>query len=147
MNLKAEQLELAQTRFSNPHGLQNAFNTSTAKDMLVLGMYASEDKIFREIMNTDVHRCFSYSSDKKKKELKVWNNTNMLLKDGWEGMKTGQTTAAGNCLASVRNDVYIVVLNCPDSMSRFNETKRLYEWYINRKKVMSPTESTSTDSF
>ena len=47
MNLKAEQLGLDQTRFSNPHGLQNAFNTSTAKDILTLAMYASENKTFR----------------------------------------------------------------------------------------------------
>jgi len=26
------------TRFSNPHGLQNAFNTSTAKDILELSL-------------------------------------------------------------------------------------------------------------
>ena len=34
-------------------------------------------------MNTDLHRCYNYSSDKMKKEVKAWKNTNILLKDGW----------------------------------------------------------------
>ena len=61
-----------------------------------------------------------------KKEVLKFVNTNLLLKDGWEGVKTGQTTAAGNCLASVKDSVYIVVLNCPDHLKRFTETKRIY---------------------
>lgn len=40
------------SRFSNPHGLQNAMNTSTAKDILTLSMYASKNNKFKEIMNT-----------------------------------------------------------------------------------------------
>ena len=59
--MKTDQLELKQTRFSNPHGLQNALNISTAKDILTLAMYAAEDKVFREIMSTDVHRCYNYN--------------------------------------------------------------------------------------
>jgi D-alanyl-D-alanine carboxypeptidase len=54
-----------------------------------------------------------------KKEVLKFVNTNLLLKDGWEGVKTGQTTAAGNCLASVKDSIYIVVLNCPDHLKRF----------------------------
>ena len=62
-------------------------------------------------------------------------------------MKTGQTVAAGNCLASLKDGIIIVILNCPDSMSRFSETKRLYEWYCERRKQIKLTESTVTDSF
>ena len=42
MNTKGEDLGLALTRFSNPHGLQNDMNISTAKDILVLSMYATK---------------------------------------------------------------------------------------------------------
>ena len=36
MNEKALKLGLFNTRFSNPHGLQNALNTSSAKDIILL---------------------------------------------------------------------------------------------------------------
>jgi len=52
MNIKAEELRMSMTRFSNPHGLQNAMNISTAKDILTLSIYCSKNKNFRKIMNT-----------------------------------------------------------------------------------------------
>ncbi len=36
MNRKAETLDLTNTKYSNPHGLQNALNTSSAKDIVKL---------------------------------------------------------------------------------------------------------------
>lgn len=45
----------------------------------------------------------------------VWINTNILLKKGWEGVKTGQTGAAGSCLSSLKDGIFIVVLNCKDN--------------------------------
>lgn len=47
MNQKAKKLNLISTWFSNPHGLHNAFNTSSAKDMLKLSKYASRNAFFR----------------------------------------------------------------------------------------------------
>ena len=38
---------------------------------------------------------------------------------GWEGVKKGQTDSAGSCLSSLKNDVFIVVLNCKDNNVRF----------------------------
>jgi D-alanyl-D-alanine carboxypeptidase len=63
MNHMAERLGLALTRFSNPHGLQNAMNISTAKDILSLSVYASKNTRFRAIMNAESHRYHQYSGD------------------------------------------------------------------------------------
>jgi len=64
---------LALTRFSNPHGLQNAMNTSTARDILVLSRYASKNQKFRDIMNTESHRFYQfYDEQKTKKDMKIW---------------------------------------------------------------------------
>ena len=52
MNMKDDELQLIHTRYSNPHGLQNALNVSTAKDILTLSMYASKNKMFSQIMNS-----------------------------------------------------------------------------------------------
>ena len=56
MNAKAQFLGLTYTFFSNPHGLQNAMNQSTPKDMLILSQYATNNSHFRKVMNTQMHR-------------------------------------------------------------------------------------------
>ncbi len=95
-----------------------------------------------------MHRyCIYATAEKTKRDVKIWENTNVLLREGWEGVKTGQTVSAGSCLSSLRNGIFIVILNCPDSLKRFTETKRLYNWYLESGKTMNSTESTSTDSF
>jgi D-alanyl-D-alanine carboxypeptidase len=137
MNLKAEQLGLTATIFSNPHGLQNAMNVSSSKDLIILSHRASLNETFRKIMNREQHkyeyaevvlenpelqsaREFVKVAHKEKREYirrtkKVWVNTNSLLKKGWEGVKTGHTSTAGSCLSSLRDGIYIVVLNCKDN--------------------------------
>lgn len=59
-------------------------------------------------------------------EQKLWKNTNKLLERGWEGIKTGQTIPAGGCLASVKDGLYIVVLNSQGKEARFEDTLILY---------------------
>ncbi len=61
----------------------------------------------------------------------IWKNTNKLLERGWEGIKTGYTVSAGNCLASFKEGVFIVVLNSTDSEKRFTDTERIFNWYKN----------------
>lgn len=58
MNKKAEDLSLKDTTFSNPHGLQNAMNTSSPRDILNLSIYASKNQHFRKVMNTDTTRYY-----------------------------------------------------------------------------------------
>jgi D-alanyl-D-alanine carboxypeptidase len=43
MNKKAEDIKLQETTFSNPHGLQNAMNTSSPKDIINMSVYASKN--------------------------------------------------------------------------------------------------------
>lgn len=148
MNRKAEDLGLASTTFSNPHGLQNAMNTSCPKDMVKLCQYATQNNTFREVMNSNYYRYYFWEqkpntptdlspqqtlNEHCKCTRRSWWNTNALLKKGWEGIKTGQTGAAGSCLASLRKGVFIVVLNCKDNEARFKETEKIYEWYCGGK--------------
>ena len=113
MNDKARMLDLISTRFSNPHGLQNALNQSTPKDIIKLTRNAVKNPLFRDIVNTKVYQYNTYPDLHQAVPLvKKWSNTNKLLGSGWEGIKTGYTVAAGNCLASLREGVFIVVLNC-----------------------------------
>lgn len=52
-----------------------------------------------------------------------------MLSEGWQGIKTGQTNNAGACLSSVKNGVFIVVLNSLNCDKRFDDTVALYDWY------------------
>ncbi len=111
---------MGRTSFSNPHGLSNILNVSSAKDMIILSKYCHNNLAFREIVNCEEYEANFYSEDMEKVYcVKTWSNTNKLLSLGWEGIKTGQTNTAGACLASVRDGVFIVVLNSSNRDSRF----------------------------
>jgi len=43
---------MTKTNFSNPHGLGNALNVSTAQDVMTLAKYAVCNEEFRTIMST-----------------------------------------------------------------------------------------------
>jgi D-alanyl-D-alanine carboxypeptidase len=112
MNRKAKELNMGKTVFRNPHGLANILNVSSAKDMLTLSKYCYDNKKFREIMNKEEYKANFYEDDMEKVHCcKKWVNTNKLLSMGWEGIKTGQTQPAGACLASVKDGIFIIVLN------------------------------------
>jgi D-alanyl-D-alanine carboxypeptidase (penicillin-binding protein 5/6) len=63
----------------------------------------------------------------------LWENTNQLLKiEGYDGVKTGTTSAAGACLVSSakRGDdaLIVVVLGAASSDSRYIDARNLYRW-------------------
>lgn len=92
MNRKAKQLGLEHTVFANPHGLDDASNRSTARDLAELARYAMDNSQFHRIVST---KTFSAGE-------RVLTNHNKLLwrYDGAVGVKTGYTKAAGRILVS-----------------------------------------------
>lgn len=92
MNDKARQLGMTNSHFENPHGLDNPYHYSTAKDLAILAAYAMNNPIFAKTVST--------------KQVNILNRTltnhNKLLwrVDGAEGVKTGYTKAAGRILVS-----------------------------------------------
>jgi D-alanyl-D-alanine carboxypeptidase len=105
MNALAKQLRMERTRFVNPHGIDYKVKPlpySTAEDMARLTRYAMNKAGFRfyvsqkqrEIsFNRAGHR-FNY----------VLRNTNELLgKMGIDGVKTGRSARAGDCLILYAN--------------------------------------------
>ena len=66
-------------------------------------------------------------------ETSLWRNTNQLLGiEGYEGIKTGTTSAAGACLVSAgtRNgrSLIAVVLGSKSSPARYADTRNLLRW-------------------
>lgn len=119
MNLKALEIGCKNTHFTNPSGIEDENHYSTAYDLALIGRYAMQNDIFREIVSTT-----SYSlpaTNKYDSTDRRFVGTNFLLRESQTnyyyeyatGIKTGFTDAAGDCVvASAKNDgiEYIAVI-------------------------------------
>ena len=100
MNRVAAELGMAETHFDNPHGLPVATHRASARDLARLASVALRDPTFARVVNTPRHGFTTTNADGQKRNV-VWSNTNRLLgTEGYDGVKTGTTTAAGNCLVA-----------------------------------------------
>ena len=116
MNQKAAELGMKNTHFENVTGLQNENHYTTVEDLAILLCYALKNDTFREIFTSSRHSTpptnkhadgITFNSTMFEK----LNNKNII---GGEilGGKTGYTSAAGLCLASlskVDNQEYVLV--------------------------------------
>ncbi|MBI4235407.1 D-alanyl-D-alanine carboxypeptidase [Candidatus Peregrinibacteria bacterium] len=129
MNTKAKELGLLNTHFSNPVGLDDKNNYSSAYDVAKMAQYIYKHSFIRHAAQLKSLEVKSISGNFTHK----LETTNDLLSDElfkFEGLKTGSTNLAGLCLVSyVENDngneILTVVLNSP---ARFTETKILTDW-------------------
>ena len=130
MNQLAKCLKLESTTFANPHGLSNATNRSTAKNVATLTAYGLKIPIFKKIVSRTSYECLVYSQFNIRKV--AWVNTNKLLWKGFSGAKTGYTPTAGPCLCSciegVNRHIVIVLLGCSSMQKRWGETIKLWRW-------------------
>ena len=92
MNRRACALNLTQTHFANPHGLDSGENYSTALDLARLAQAALQNERFRAVVSTKTITCAG----------RTLTNHNKLLwrYDGCIGVKTGYTRHAGRILVS-----------------------------------------------
>lgn len=130
MNRQAETLKLAQTRYFDPHGLGK--NHTSARNLTTLGWNAMQNPTFRDYVRTRRHSC-EIADAKGMRRTVVWNNTNKLLDiEGYDGIKTGTTTAAGACLVSSgrrgKDHLIVVVLGSTSADGRYVDSRNLYRW-------------------
>lgn len=143
MNEKAKTLEMHQTHYYNPSGLDNeGTNVSTAKDLSKLTKRILEAPLFLEIMQKD-----NYRIDSQRRDLfYVIESTNQFITEEyflntppeWQerivGGKTGWTPEAGGCLIIIIEDqdqtgFYInILLGAQSKTSRFTEMEKLINW-------------------
>ena len=126
MNKKSKNLGLKQTNYNNTSGVEDPNHITTALDLTLLTQHALKNPIFRQAVST------------KYKEIKSLDNnqyhlysTNELLDEveGIQGVKTGWTPEAGECLITLVNQnnhpILITILGSED---RFEETKLIINW-------------------
>ncbi len=131
MNSKAEQLGMTSTHFSNPSGVVDEDNYSTAADFAKLVVYAMSNETFREIVSTSEYSCYSTVTG----DLLVFENTNPLIASGYEGangVKTGYTDSAGYCLIGSANrdniELYAIVFGSTSIYQRGIDAQVLLDW-------------------
>ena len=130
MNATARELEMMHTHFVNPHGLTDKAHLSTADDLASLAIAALGVPHFRDYVTCRQHGCEVTGAGGYKRNLK-WENTNRLLGiEGYTGLKTGTTDAAGACLVSCSQrgdrELIVVLLNAANSDARYVDARNLH---------------------
>lgn len=118
MNAKAAALGMFGTRYINTNGYHHPNHYTTAFDLAVLTRYALGIPKVNELVQT--RETTVHWVEPQEREVKIFNS-NRLLTSGYEGIdgvKTGTTPMAGNCLiASATREgrrLIAVALNCYD---------------------------------
>ncbi len=113
MNEKAKSIGALNTNFINPNGLPNEEHITTAYDLALIGRYAMENEKFRSIVK---NYTYTIPITNKKTEPRPLKSANRLLYstekidvdgkltpikyDGVNGVKSGYTVAAQQCLVT-----------------------------------------------
>jgi serine-type D-Ala-D-Ala carboxypeptidase (penicillin-binding protein 5/6) len=131
MNRRAKALGLKEMAYRDPNGLSRE-NVSSARDLAALALEAMKDERFRKYVATRRHEC-EITEPAGGKRTAAWTNTNRLLDiEGYEGVKTGTTTPAGNCLVASgsrgEDRLIVVVLGSTAADGRYVDARNLFRW-------------------
>ena len=133
MNDQAKVLGMNSTTYKNPEGLTETGHVTTARDLGTLATRLMRD--FPEYIGTYAIKKYRYPGTPAAND----SNRNLLLfKDPTiDGLKTGQTDAAGYCLVATAKRVFpnvgprrlvAVVLGTSSEIARANEAQKLLNW-------------------
>ena len=147
MNQRAQELGCKNTRFANTTGLTQSGHYSSAYDLYLITREAMKFDDFMTMVNT---KSYEIPPTNKTEDERVLHSTNALISNwrlagylysGAQGIKTGSTDAAGQCLVSsaVRGSrtLVSVVLGAEKVakdngsgyiVESFTETARLFDW-------------------
>jgi D-alanyl-D-alanine carboxypeptidase (penicillin-binding protein 5/6) len=125
MNRRARELELTNTRYRNPIGLDEPGAYSSARDLVKLATYLRTIRFFRRTV--DAEHVVLTSGDHPRR---FDNRNTLVISEPWvNGVKTGHTRSAGYVLVGSgrKNGIQVVsaVLGTPSEAARNADTLRL----------------------
>lgn len=147
MNQKAKEIGCLDSNFVNANGAHNDEHYSTAYDLAMIAKYCMQNEIFRQLV--EMQECSLPTTEKFEEERKFYNTNSLMQQNSryyypyCNGIKTGFTTPAKNCLISSSNkngfELISVILHAEsteDGLSaRYVDTINLFEYgYNNFKK-------------
>jgi D-alanyl-D-alanine carboxypeptidase len=125
MNEYTKKLDLRDSHFENPTGLDAANHYSSAADLTNMARVLLHNQTFRAIVRQPRATAQSLGGTNFS-----FASTNQLLAYPYIiGLKTGKTEIAGECLITLStkdgHELITVVLNSPN---RFQESKNMVDW-------------------
>lgn len=144
MNRMAQELGCTNTAFTNVHGLDDAGQYTTARDMYILLRCALDYPELEQRLMLTEHTVRPVSGG----SVRSWENTNYMLRSSsdeyYEPLtlgKTGVSETSGRGLVSVAEDsgyrYMAIVLGCPDTdeegnvNTHYENSRKLYNWAFN----------------
>ena len=127
MNQKAIDLNLTNTHFTNPIGLDDSNHYTSAEDLAKLSLYALHNPVFKKMVGLPQITV----ADTTFTTFHTLKNINELLGKipGVSGVKTGWTILAGQSLVTrLQRDGHEVLIVLLKSEDRFGETENLVNW-------------------
>lgn len=143
MNQKAKEIGCLDSNFVNANGAHNENHYSTAYDLAMIAKYCMKNETFRQIVTKE--SCSLPQTEIYQKE-RIFRNTNSLMNESSKyyypycnGIKTGFTTPAKNCLISSSNkdgfELISVILHAETTeegqSARYLDTINLFEYGYN----------------
>ncbi|MCF0104872.1 MAG: D-alanyl-D-alanine carboxypeptidase [Eggerthellaceae bacterium] len=137
MNYMGKKLELEDSVFENPNGLDLddfAGNLhSTASDVVKMARYIMQNPDFANIVKMPTEELNLVRDGKIFVDKLISTNILLTAYDGVYGIKTGYTEYAGNCFCGAVDlegtHLYSVVLGSSTSEQKFRDTTSMYNWY------------------
>ncbi len=122
MNEKCASIGVSHSHFANPNGLTDPNHYTTAPDMVKIARYAMRNPEFRAIVASKSHDMVYRDG-----MYRVVENRNEFLSSGYpgaNGIKTGTTEAAGDCLvASAEQDGRLMIAAVYHDEARWEDVK------------------------
>lgn len=146
MNKKAQEIGATNTFFTNPHGLYDPKQVTTAKDMAIITQYALTVPKFEDIATTEEYEVDPVSYATAHEEDWMWNHSNIIMSAasdyylyGVKGIKTGNLQLGGRNIITMGSSdgikYLLVLLNAPfydsEGNSRYyhlEDACQLLEW-------------------
>lgn len=133
MNIRAKQLGMRNTHFSNPCGYDGKDHYSTPNDLLKMTEYAITSATFNAISKLNTHTYYAINKGKLK-QFTAYTHNRLLNRYAYAvGVKTGFTNKAGACLIARAKkdgrDCLIVMMNAKSD--RWKTAKAIFEQVLN----------------
>jgi D-alanyl-D-alanine carboxypeptidase (penicillin-binding protein 5/6) len=147
MNRRARELELENTHFENPIGLDASGNYSSAHDLARLAVELRKHSFVRKVAD---RTSATLSTGYRPRTIR--NRNTLLTRDARiNGLKTGHTAAAGYVLVGTRSHDKVtlvsVVLGTPSLTARDQDSLALLRWGDGKYERIHPVrEGTIVDS-
>ena len=134
MTKKAHAIGATKTHFTNANGLPDEEHYTTARDLAKIASYAYQNKRFKRIVKMQKR---SIRISNTGRIIKLYNTNQLLgMMSECDGIKTGTTRAAGQCLvaSAARGDTSLIaVVMKVENGKRWQEAKRLLEYGFEKK--------------